>query len=86
MPFEVNHALWGNIETQVTDGIRMAILSGFYKPGDIPERDASAVADAVLGYLDNGAFPANFTLNTEFIEDGTNRSQSEKEQRWYHNG
>ena len=35
MPFEVNHALWGNIETQVTDGIRMAILSGFYKPGDI---------------------------------------------------
>lgn len=35
MPFEVNHALWGKIETQVTDGLRMAILSGFYKPGDI---------------------------------------------------
>ncbi|MBP5545506.1 MAG: GntR family transcriptional regulator [Kiritimatiellae bacterium] len=35
MPFKVDHALWGNIETQVTDGIRMAILSGYYKPGDI---------------------------------------------------
>jgi DNA-binding LacI/PurR family transcriptional regulator len=35
MPFEVNHALWGKIETQVTDGLRMAIHTGFYKPGDI---------------------------------------------------
>ena len=34
MPFQVDHKLRVNIETQVTDGIRQAILSGFYKPGD----------------------------------------------------
>ncbi len=34
MPFLVDHKLRVNIETQVTDGIRQAILSGFYKPGD----------------------------------------------------
>ena len=35
MPFQVNRALRDGIETQVTDGLRMAILSGFYKPGDM---------------------------------------------------
>ncbi len=35
MPFKVDHKLSVNIATQVTDGIRNAILSGFYKPGDI---------------------------------------------------
>ena len=35
MPFQINRALRDGIETQVTDGLRMAILSGFYKPGDI---------------------------------------------------
>ena len=35
MPFQVNRALRDGIETQVTDGLRMAILSGFYKPGDL---------------------------------------------------
>ena len=34
MPFKVDHKLRVNIETQVTDGIRQAILTGFYKPGD----------------------------------------------------
>ena len=34
MPFQVDHKLRVDIETQVTDGIRQAILSGFYKPGD----------------------------------------------------
>ncbi len=142
MPFEVNHALWGKVETQVTDGLRMAILSGFYKPGDIlpsqielaralgvstrapqtalrvlaeeglvsprtkrgtlvlgprmgtfrgrvvivqrdnhpdpidllardPERDASAIADAVLSYLGSGTFPSDLTLGTEFVAGAT---------------
>ena len=35
MPFQVDHKLSVNIATQVTDGIRQAILSGFYKPGDL---------------------------------------------------
>ena len=35
MPFQVDHKLCVNIATQVTDGIRQAILSGFYKPGDL---------------------------------------------------
>lgn len=35
MPFQVDHSLRVKIATQVTDGIRMAILTGFYKPGDI---------------------------------------------------
>ena len=34
MPFEVNRALGVKIVPQVTDGLRMAILTGFYKPGD----------------------------------------------------
>ena len=34
MPFQVDHKLNVDIPTQVTDGIRTAILSGFYKPGD----------------------------------------------------
>ena len=34
MPFQVDHKLSVDIPTQVTDGIRAAILSGFYKPGD----------------------------------------------------
>ena len=33
--FKVDHKLRVNIATQVTDGIRQAILSGFYKPGDL---------------------------------------------------
>ena len=35
MPFQVDHSLRVKIATQVTDGIRTAILTGFYKPGDI---------------------------------------------------
>ena len=35
MPFQVDHKLDVDIPTQVTDGIRTAILTGFYKPGDI---------------------------------------------------
>ena len=35
MPFQVDHKLSVNIATQVTDGIRQAILSGFYRPGDL---------------------------------------------------
>lgn len=35
MPFQVDHSLRVKIATQVTDGLRMAILTGFYKPGDI---------------------------------------------------
>ena len=35
MPFKINRALRDNIATQVTDGVRMAILSGVYKPGDL---------------------------------------------------
>ena len=34
MPFEIDRKLRVDIATQVTDGIRMAILSGHYKPGD----------------------------------------------------
>ena len=34
MPFQVDRKLNVDIPTQVTDGIRAAILSGFYKPGD----------------------------------------------------
>ena len=34
MPFQVDRKLHVDIPTQVTDGIRAAILSGFYKPGD----------------------------------------------------
>ena len=34
MPFQVDRKLNVDIPTQVTDGIRTAILSGFYKPGD----------------------------------------------------
>ena len=34
MPFQGDHKLSVNIATQVTDGIRAAILTGFYKPGD----------------------------------------------------
>ncbi len=35
MPFQVDRKLRMDIATQVTDGIRAAILTGFYKPGDI---------------------------------------------------
>lgn len=35
MPFQVDRKLGVDIATQVTDGIRAAILTGFYKPGDI---------------------------------------------------
>ena len=35
MPFKVDRNLGVNVETQVTDGIREAILTGFYKPGDV---------------------------------------------------
>ena len=35
MPFQVDHKLSVDITTQVADGMRQAILSGFYKPGDI---------------------------------------------------
>ena len=35
MPFQVDHKLRVDIAKQVTDGIRQAILSGFYKPGDL---------------------------------------------------
>ena len=35
MPFQVDRKLGVDIATQVTDGIRGAILTGFYKPGDI---------------------------------------------------
>ena len=35
MPFQVDHKLNLDIPTQVTNGIRAAILTGFYKPGDI---------------------------------------------------
>ena len=35
MPFKVDRKLGVDIATQVTDGIREAILTGFYKPGDI---------------------------------------------------
>ncbi len=34
MPFQVDRKLRVDIAKQVTDGIRQAILSGFYKPGD----------------------------------------------------
>ena len=34
MPFRVDRNLGVDIATQVTDGIRTAILTGFYKPGD----------------------------------------------------
>jgi len=35
MPFQVDRNLGVNVETQVTDGLREAILTGFYKPGDV---------------------------------------------------
>ena len=35
MPFSIDRASRLEIELQVTDGIRKAILSGFYRPGDI---------------------------------------------------
>ncbi len=35
MPFQVDRNLGVDIATQVTDGIREAILTGFYRPGDI---------------------------------------------------
>ena len=35
MPFQVDRKLRVDIAKQVTDGIRQAILSGFYKPGDL---------------------------------------------------
>ena len=35
MPFQVDHKLGVDITTQVADGMRQAILSGFYKPGDV---------------------------------------------------
>ena len=35
MPFQVDRDLGVNIATQVTDGIRETILTGFYKPGDV---------------------------------------------------
>ncbi len=35
MPFRIDRTLGVDISTQVTDGIREAILSGYYKPGDI---------------------------------------------------
>lgn len=35
MPFQIDRKLGVDIATQVTDGIREAILTGFYKPGDI---------------------------------------------------
>ena len=35
MPFQVDRNLGVNVATQVTDGIREAILTGFYKPGDV---------------------------------------------------
>ena len=35
MPFQVDHKLGVDITTQVADGLREAILSGFYKPGDV---------------------------------------------------
>ncbi len=35
MPFKINRALRDKIATQVTDGVRMAIRSGVYKPGDL---------------------------------------------------
>ena len=47
MPFQVDRKLRVDIAKQVTDGIRQAFLSGFYKPGD--QRDA--VRDALLHRL-----------------------------------
>ena len=38
MPFQVDHKLNVDIPTQVTDGLREAILTGFYKPGDVLPR------------------------------------------------
>ena len=35
MPFQVDRNLGVNVATQVTDGLREAILTGFYKPGDV---------------------------------------------------
>ena len=35
MPFQVDRKLNVDITTQVTDGLREAILTGFYKPGDV---------------------------------------------------
>ena len=34
MPFQVDHKLNVDIPTQVTEGLREAILTGYYKPGD----------------------------------------------------
>ncbi len=38
MPFQVDHKLNVDIPTQVTDGLREAILTGYYKPGDVLPR------------------------------------------------
>ena len=38
MPFQVDHKLNVDIPTQVTDGLREAILTGFYKPGEVLPR------------------------------------------------
>ncbi len=35
MPFQVDRKLNVDIATQITDGLREAILTGFYKPGDV---------------------------------------------------
>ena len=35
MPFQVDRKLNVDITTQITDGLREAILTGFYKPGDV---------------------------------------------------
>ena len=101
MPFQVNRKLNVDITTQVTDGLREAILTGFYKPGDVlpkimeftrglhvslrpllpayralkreglilydPARDADAIADALLAYLDTGAVPGTISLENTFV-------------------
>ena len=38
MPFQVDHKLNVDIPTQVTEGLREAILTGYYKPGDVLPR------------------------------------------------
>ena len=34
VPFTIDRSQWGALVDQMTDGLRRAIRTGFYKPGD----------------------------------------------------
>ena len=82
MPFKVDHKLSVNIATQVTDGIRNAIISGTtplpIDPIDLllhnPIRDVDAISDAILAYLQTGKPAEDITLVAVFVADKSPRN------------